>query len=127
MRALFLAGAVNGFFAVALGAFGAHWLRGQLSARHLEIFEIGVRYHMYHSLAAIAAAWLVSRGAPYAKVAGLCFIVGIAIFSGSLYALALTGRSGLGAIAPLGGVAFLGGWGLLAYSAWRIPSPEPPG
>ncbi len=113
-------GALNAFLAVAAGAFGAHGLRGRVSERHLEIFEVGARYHMYHALALFAAAWLVSRQAPGAQAAGWSFLGGIVIFSGSLYALALTGVSKLGAITPLGGLAFLTGWALLVYAALKM-------
>jgi uncharacterized membrane protein YgdD (TMEM256/DUF423 family) len=112
-------GALNACLAVAAGAFGAHGLRDRLEPRHLEIFEIGVRYHMYHALGLFAVAWLVSRDAPLAPAAGWAMLAGMAVFSGSLYALALTGITKLGAITPLGGLAFLAGWGLLAYAALK--------
>ena len=112
-------GALNAFLAVAAGAFAAHGLRDRLEPRHLEVFEVGVRYHMYHALGLIAVAWLVSRQAPLATAAGWSFVAGILVFSGSLYALALTGISRLGAITPLGGIAFLAGWALFAYAATK--------
>lgn len=112
-RTLVALGAVNAAIAVAAGAFAAHALRGRLEARALEIFETGARYQMYHALAMILAGMLALR-AP-----GLVFQVGIVLFSGSLYALALTDVKVLGAITPLGGVGFLAGWLWLAVRAWR--------
>jgi uncharacterized membrane protein YgdD (TMEM256/DUF423 family) len=106
---------------VALGAFGAHALRATLDARDLATFEIGVRYQMYHALALIAVAWAVARwpGQPGLTAAGWAFVLGILVFSGSLYVLVLAGQRWLGAVTPLGGVAFLIGWGLLAWTAFR--------
>jgi uncharacterized membrane protein YgdD (TMEM256/DUF423 family) len=121
MRLWLVAGAINGFLAVALGAFAAHGLSKRLEPRMLEIFEIGVRYQMYHGLALLAVAWLVSRGQTGLGAAcGYCFLGGIVVFSGSLYALALTGVKMLGAVTPFGGVALLAGWGLLALAGSRI-------
>ncbi len=117
MKVFVALGAINGLLSVAAGAFGAHGLKDRLSERHLEIFETGARYQMYHALALLAVAWLVSVEAPGARTAGWCFTGGIAIFSGSLYALSLTGVKVLGAITPIGGVLFLVGWALLAYGA----------
>jgi uncharacterized membrane protein YgdD (TMEM256/DUF423 family) len=115
-------GALNAALAVAAGAFAAHGLRDRLDARALEVFETGARYHMYHALALIAAG-VVAGSVRGAQTAGWMFQVGIVLFSGSLYALALTGAKGLGAITPLGGLAFLVGWLWLAWSAWRAVSP----
>jgi len=117
-RTFLLIGAFSGFIAVALGAFGAHGLRARLSPEMLAVFETGVRYQMYHTFAilfvAVAAArfdgWIVNG-------AGWAFTLGILIFSGSLYALALTGVTMLGAITPIGGLAFIVGWGLLVVAA----------
>jgi len=109
-------GALNGAIAVAAGAFGAHGLRARLDARSLEIFETAARYQMFHALAIVLCGAITIRGA---ATAGWILQVGIVVFSGSLYALALTGVKGLGAITPLGGLAFLVGWGWLAYAAWR--------
>ena len=120
-RFLFL-GALFGGLAVAAGAFGAHALRGDLSAEMLAVFETGARYQMYHALALIGVA-LVRPVLPgrLTAVAGWCFIFGIVLFSGSLYLLSLTGTTWWGAVTPLGGVAFLAGWGCLALAAWRSP------
>jgi uncharacterized membrane protein YgdD (TMEM256/DUF423 family) len=112
-------GALNAAVAVAAGAFAAHGLRERLDARALEVFETGARYHMYHALALIAAGLVASSVARGAAFAAWLFQAGIVLFSGSLYALALTGTRGLGAITPLGGLAFLAGWLWLAWSAWR--------
>lgn len=113
---LLAAGAINAALAVAAGAFAAHGLRGRLEARALEVFETGARYHMYHALAMILAALVATSGA---RTAGWMFQGGIVLFSGSLYALALTDVKVLGAITPVGGLAFLVGWGWLAASALR--------
>lgn len=109
-------GALNAAIAVAAGAFGAHGLRERIEPRALEIFETAARYQMYHALALILCGLIATRGA---ATAGWLLQLGIVVFSGSLYALALTGVKGLGAITPLGGLAFLVGWGWLAWSAWR--------
>ena len=112
-------GALMGGVGVALGAFGAHGLRGRLSPEMLEVFETGVRYHMYHALALMATAVLLPRiDGRAVLIAGWSFTAGIVLFSGSLYALALTGVTVLGAITPLGGVAFLVGWISLAVAAF---------
>lgn len=112
-------GALLAGVAVALGAFGAHALRARLLPRDLEIFETAVRYQMYHALALLAVSWLISREAPAAGAAAWSFVVGMALFSGSLYLMVATGQRWLGAVTPLGGVAFLVGWLLLARAAWR--------
>ena len=117
-RTFLLVGAVLGFLGVALGAFGAHGLRGRLSPEMLAVFETGVRYQMYHALALPLTSLLMARmGGWLVNAAGWCFIAGIAIFSGSLYALALSGVTILGAITPIGGLAFLAGWACLAIAA----------
>lgn len=118
-RIFFALGALSGFISVAAGAFGAHALRGRLSPEYLGIFETAARYQMYHALALLAVAWVINRGAgSTAQWAGWLFLIGTLLFSGSLYGLALSGARWLGAITPLGGVAFLVGWLCLAFS-WR--------
>jgi uncharacterized membrane protein YgdD (TMEM256/DUF423 family) len=112
-------GALNAAVAVGAGAFAAHGLRERIDARALEVFETGARYHMYHAFAIILAGLVASVGPRGAQTAGWIFQAGIVLFSGSLYALALTGTKGLGAITPIGGLAFLVGWLWLAWSAWR--------
>lgn len=107
-------GAAAMFLAVALGAFGAHALRQRLAPEMLSVFEVGVRYHVYHALALFAVAWISIRNpGSLAQASGWAFFVGIVLFSGSLYLLALTGTRWLGAITPIGGLAFLIGWVLL--------------
>ncbi|BAY33040.1 hypothetical protein NIES37_06260 [Tolypothrix tenuis PCC 7101] len=124
MTQIFLSiAAILGGLSVAGGAFGAHALREKISERSLEIFDTGTRYQMYHALALLVVALLLSRteSPPATLVAsGWLFIIGIAIFSGSLYALSLTGVKSLGAIAPIGGAAFIAGWGALAIAAWGL-------
>lgn len=107
-----------GFLGVALGAFGAHALKTTLSSEMLAVFETGTRYHMYHVFALVAAAWAWARwpGRVFAA-AGWLFVAGILVFCGSLYLLALTGVRALGAVTPLGGLAFLAGWLCLAWGA----------
>jgi uncharacterized membrane protein YgdD (TMEM256/DUF423 family) len=114
-----LIGSLAGFLGVAAGAFGAHALRSRLSSEMLAVFETAVRYQMYHALALLITAAVIGRvgDARLLSIAGWSFITGVVLFSGSLYGLALSGMSGLGAITPLGGVAFLLGWGCLALFA----------
>jgi uncharacterized membrane protein YgdD (TMEM256/DUF423 family) len=119
-RIFFTLGSLSGLIAVAAGAFGAHSLRDRLSADLLATFETGARYQMYHALALLLAAWAITRWpGPLTSAAGWLFVAGTLIFSGSLYALSLSGQRWLGAITPLGGVAFIGGWLCLALAAWR--------
>ena len=119
-RLFFGLGAASAFIAVALGAFAAHGLKARLGADLLATFETGVRYQMFHALALLAVAWACTRwpGA-LVQASGWLFLAGTVLFSGSLYALALTGVRGLGIITPFGGVAFLAGWLCLAWTAIR--------
>lgn len=120
-RGFFIAGSVAALVAVALGAFGAHALRGTFQT-HPELestYQTAVRYHMFHSLALLVTAWAVVRFGGTAAAAGYAFIAGMILFSGSLYLLALTGARRWGAVTPFGGAAFLLGWALLAWSALR--------
>jgi uncharacterized membrane protein YgdD (TMEM256/DUF423 family) len=105
---------------VAAGAFGAHGLENRVSPDRLDTFQTGVTYHMYHALALLVVSWAVTQwNAPSLLAsAGYCFLAGIVIFSGSLYLLVLTDTGWLGAITPIGGVAFLAGWGLLVWGVW---------
>ena len=123
MERVFLTlGALSALVSVAAGAFGAHALRAQLSSDLLDTFETAARYQMYHALALLAVGlWLTrsSEGSGWASAAGWLFVAGTVLFSGSLYLLALSGVRWLGAITPLGGVAFLLGWAALAYGASR--------
>jgi uncharacterized membrane protein YgdD (TMEM256/DUF423 family) len=119
-RTFLLIGALAGLAGVALGAFGAHGLRGRLSPDMLAAFETGVRYHLYHALALLATAALMGRVQTRAlTLAGWSFVAGIVLFSGSLYMLALTGVTLLGAITPVGGMAFLLGWSSLVVAALK--------
>lgn len=114
-RVWLAAGAVSGFLAVAAGAFGAHALKSHLSPEALSIYDTGVRYQFWHALALLAVGILQQRSPGRAlRVAGWCFAVGTVLFSGSLYALALSGVKWFGAITPFGGVGFLMGWVALA-------------
>ena len=121
-RLFLLLGALSGFVSVAAGAFGAHALRDRLAPDYLAVFETGARYQMYHALALLAVALLTQRW-PGASLqwAGWLFVIGTILFSGSLYALALSGTRWLGAITPLGGIAFLAGWICLALAARSLP------
>lgn len=113
-RIFAISAALFGFLGVALGAFGAHALKDKLDPYLLDVFEVGVRYQMYHALALLAVAWAASRAPGLAvQVAGWGFVIGTLIFSGSLYILALSGIRWLGAITPIGGVALLVGWAAL--------------
>ena len=119
-RLFFALGAIAAFIGVGLGAFAAHGLKARLDPAMLATFEIGVRYHMYHALALLGVAWACSKWpSSLTTAAGWLFILGIVVFSGTLYALALTGVRWLGAITPLGGLAFLAGWLCLAWAAAR--------
>ncbi len=121
MSNLFFAlGSGFSLLAVAFGAFGAHALRTKLPAEMLDTFEVAVRYQMYHGLGLIATAWAQSQWQSQLIIAsGWAFCAGILVFSGSLYVLSLTGIRWLGAITPLGGVAFIAGWICLFIGALR--------
>jgi uncharacterized membrane protein YgdD (TMEM256/DUF423 family) len=136
-RRFLILGTLSAGIAVSAGAFGAHALRVRVAPRLLEVFETGARYQMYHALALLVVAlvivWCtdterrgatssapsVERSARLATVAGWCFVGGTLLFSGSLYAMTFTGIRALGAVTPLGGVAFLVGWVSLALAVWR--------
>ena len=121
MKNLYFAlGSAFSLLSVLFGAFGAHFLEDKLTEEMLNIFEGAVRYQMYHGIGLIVVAWALSQWQnAYISAAGWCFIVGILIFSGSLYILSLTGLSWLGAITPIGGLAFIAGWGCLIIAAFR--------
>ena len=123
MDRIFVAlGALSAASSVAAGAFGAHALRERLSPDLLAVFETGARYQMYHALGLVAVAWATARWpGQAAPIAGWLFVAGTVLFSGSLSALALTGVRALGAITPVGGIAFLAGWAVLVYAALRAP------
>ena len=116
----FVTGAVLSGVGVALAAFGAHGLKTRVEPELLTVFETGVRYHMYHALGLLAVGWALARNPqPALQFAGALFVAGILLFSGSLYLMTFTGARWLGAITPLGGLAFLIGWTLLAWGASR--------
>jgi len=117
---LILAGAVSGFLTVALGAFGAHGLEASLPAMHLAWWDKAVHYQGLHSLALIASGLLALHLQKPPMIAGWAFIVGILLFSGSLYIMALTGARWMGMVTPFGGIAFLVGWIGLALAAARL-------
>ncbi len=119
-RIFFIVGSLSAFLAVALGAFAAHGLKSRLSPEMLSIFEVGVRYHIYHAFALLAVGLALTRwpGAG-TTAAGWLFLAGTVVFSGSLYLLSLTGMRWLGAVTPLGGAAFLLGWLFLALGVWH--------
>ncbi len=117
-KTFLLVGAVAAFLAVALGAFGAHGLRARLSPEMMAVFQTGVQYHIYHALALILVSGIMGRMSGWLiQTAGWCFTAGIVFFSGSLYLLAVTGVTSLGAITPIGGLFFLIGWACLAFAA----------
>lgn len=119
-RTFLLVGALAGCIAVGFGAFGAHGLKGRISPEYLVTFETGVRYQMYHALALLAVALAAPHlSARLLTAAGWLFATGIVLFSGSLYVLVLAGIPMMGAVTPLGGVAFLGGWLCLVAAALR--------
>jgi len=120
-RATLVAAALLMAFAVALGAFGAHGLRTRVPAELLATWHTAVEYHAWHGLALFGTGLLMQR-MPTARalaVAAVLFVAGIVLFSGSLYALVLTGVRGLGAVTPVGGVAFIAGWLVLAWGVWK--------
>ena len=132
-RLFLIIGALSAALSVAAGAFGAHALRERVAPRLLEVFETAARYQMYHALALIAVAWVLSRTTEVGAVvsggnaetgvvigAGWCFVIGTVLFSGSLYAMTFPGLRALGAVTPLGGVAFIAGWICLAVAATRM-------
>ena len=114
-------GALLALAAVALGAFGAHALKGRLEPDMASVWQTAVQYHGWHALALVAVGLLLLQrpGAGAVAAAAWLFAAGVVLFSGSLYLLALTGTRGLGAVTPIGGFAFLAGWAAFAWGAWR--------
>jgi uncharacterized membrane protein YgdD (TMEM256/DUF423 family) len=113
---------LSGMLAVAFGAFGAHALRSRLDEHALGVFQTAVQYHFYHSLALLAVG-VIALSQPQTALlrsSGYLFVVGIVVFSGSLYLLSMSGLRWLGAITPLGGLAFIAGWGCLAAASWKM-------
>jgi uncharacterized membrane protein YgdD (TMEM256/DUF423 family) len=120
VRWLAAAGALLALTSVAAGAFGAHALKSWLPSERIGVFDTAVRYQGVHALALFACAWVhQSWPSRIALAAGLCFIGGIVLFSGSLYLMALLGEPRLGIVTPFGGVAFLAGWVLLAIATLK--------
>jgi uncharacterized membrane protein YgdD (TMEM256/DUF423 family) len=125
MAKLFLTlASLSGLLAVAFGAFGAHALKHRLDDYARGVYETAVQYHFYHSLALLAVGLLALSHPQVAllRSSGWLFLLGMVIFSGSLYLLSLTGVRWLGAVTPIGGLAFIAGWGCLAAAAWKLPA-----
>ena len=122
MKSLLLPACFFAALTVVLGALGAHALKTRLSAELLASWETAVRYQMFHALALFAVAWLLSQGVPGAQAAGICFVAGTVLFSGSIYLLCLGigPRALLGPITPLGGLTLLAGWLILLAGVWRF-------
>lgn len=120
-RTFFVIGSLLGSLSVALGAFGAHALRDRIEASLLANYQTGVSYMFYHTLALFIVVLALTRwpGSSQAVWSGWLFVIGIVFFSGSLFLMAFTGMRWLGAITPIGGVAFIAGWLLLAWTAWQ--------
>tara|TARA_B100001245_G_C22796355_1_gene383956 strand:- start:445 stop:819 length:375 start_codon:yes stop_codon:yes gene_type:complete len=118
---LLLLASLSGFTGVALGAFAAHGLRGKLSENMLNVFQTGVSYQLWHTMALIGVAVLLLRSpdSTLLKATGVLFALGIVLFSGSLYLLTLSGIGKLGMITPLGGVLWLVAWLCLGLAVWR--------
>ena len=113
---------LSGMLAVVFGAFGAHALKGKLDDQALKVFETAVQYHFYHTFALLVVG-VIALNQPQTvllKSSGWLFVVGVLVFSGSLYLLSLTGVRWLGAITPLGGLALIAGWGCLAAAGWKL-------
>jgi uncharacterized membrane protein YgdD (TMEM256/DUF423 family) len=122
-KTFFVIGAVMAGLGVALGAFGAHGLKAALAPDMLANFETGVRYQMYHALALLAVAWAAAQWQkPLLVTGGWLMVIGVVIFSGSLYLLSVTGLRWLGAVTPIGGVALIAGWGCLVVAVLRTRS-----
>ncbi|WP_409290741.1 DUF423 domain-containing protein [Peribacillus sp. SCS-37] len=121
MKVFLIAGAINAFLAVALGAFGAHGLEGRISAKYLETWKTGVHYHMFHAAGLLIVGLLAGqlKAGSLLNWSGWLMILGILLFSGSLYVLSVTGIKVLGAITPLGGLAFLAAWLLIIIGVYK--------
>lgn len=119
-RVFFVLGALSAFIGVAAGAFGTHSLKSRMSAEMLSVFEVGVRYQMYHAFALIVAALLQAKQpSSVVTTSGWFFVFGTIFFSGSLYLLSVSGVRWFGVITPLGGLAFLAGWVCMAWGVCR--------
>ena len=124
MKLFIILGSLNALFGVALGAFGAHGLKSKVAPEMLTVWNTAVQYHLIHALGLLLIGILyhLMSGASLIRTSGWAILLGIFLFSGSLYAMVLTGIKPLGIITPFGGVAFLAGWLLLAIAAWRQTS-----
>jgi uncharacterized membrane protein YgdD (TMEM256/DUF423 family) len=119
-RVFFILGALSALLGIAAGALGSHALKSRMSVEMLSVFEVGVRYQMYHAFALIAAAWAQAKWPSRLVTAGGWFFVsGTILFCGSLYLLSVSGIRWLGALTPVGGLAFMAGWACLAWAACR--------
>lgn len=120
-QSLIVAGALLAFLGVGLGAFGAHALKARLAPDLLAVYQTGVQYHLWHALGIVLIGLLVQSlpGQKLLPIAGWLMVAGIILFSGSLYALSISGVRALGAVTPIGGVAFLASWAMVAWSAWQ--------
>ena len=118
----FFLGALGGLLSVAFGAFGAHALRDRLDSYSLGVFETAVQYQFYHSLALLVAGLLLVQfpASMLLKSSVVLFVLGILVFSGSLYILSLSGVRWWGAVTPLGGLAFIAGWACMAAAGWQL-------
>lgn len=119
-RFFLVIGAVLAGLAVALGAFGAHGLKQMVTPERLTVFETAARYQMYHAFALLFVGWMMHQSSLELSGVGYCFLAGITFFCGSLYLLVLTNTPWLGAVTPLGGVAFILGWAWLAWKMWNL-------
>ena len=132
MRKWAILGAANGLIAVLAGAFASHGLKDKVPAYELGVFQMAAQYEMYHALALFAVAWVLSQHSPnprvkfFADMAGWAFLVGIILFSGSLYYLGATTSRALVIATPLGGTAFLMAWMALIAAAWNLNSGRTP-
>jgi len=120
-RTLIMIAALSGLFAVLLGAFGAHGLKARLTPEMMAIYQTGVQYHFYHTLTLLICGFLIHSGMDNTamRISAYAFIIGIVIFSGSLYLLAITDVRWLGAVTPIGGLAFIVGWASLFVGVMR--------
>ncbi len=122
-RGWMVAAGISGALAVALGAFGAHALAEAVTPERLGTWRTASQYHLAHAVALVAVA-LAARGGWNVRASGALFLAGTVLFCGSLYALVLLDLGALGAVAPLGGLAFISGWLWLAWTAWSTPEAE---
>ena len=123
-RRILIVGALAALLGVALGAFGAHGLRPRLSEHMMAVFETGVRYHLYHALGMVVAGLSLAQfSLRYFQYAAWAYLLGIVLFSGSLYTLSVFGNRSLGLITPFGGLSFIVGWSFLAWGYWKALRP----